>query len=124
MSRRTAARFGAFALAVGCLVFTFDRNALASTVHGAVIADGAVKVDEDRFKSKEDWDKTLRFYRNAYGKQPGIVWRSIASTPKVKAIHIANIKRGRSWEGINIYETEGSVFIYVIKAEPAAKDSR
>ena len=109
------------ALVAGGLVALPGRDAQALTVHGAVVQDGAVKVDENRFKSKEDWDKTLRFYRNVYGKAAGIVWRSIASTPKVKAIHIANIKRGRSWEGINIYETGGSVFIFVIKAEPDEK---
>jgi hypothetical protein len=118
---RALLRFGAMALAAGALWSAGQRDAHAFTVHGAVLPDGAVKVDDDRFKAKEDWDKTLRALRNVYGKQPGIVWRSIASTPKVKAIHIANIKRGRSWEGINVYETEGSVFIYVIKAEREEK---
>ncbi|MCC7380645.1 MAG: hypothetical protein IT384_02385 [Deltaproteobacteria bacterium] len=111
----------ALALALG-----LSREARATSAHGAALPDGATKVegDQDRFKSKEDWDKTLRFFHNAYGKQAGIVWRSIASTPKVRAIHIANIKRGRSWEGINVYETNGAVFIYVIKAEPEEKTKR
>ncbi len=96
--------------------------ALAATVHGAAVIDGAVRVDEDRFKSPQDWDKTIRFFRSVYGKQPGIVWRSIASTPKVKAIHIANTRRGGTWEGINIYQAGGDVFIFVIKAESQTQE--
>ena len=92
-----------------------------ATDHGAQLIETAVTVDEDRYKSPQDWEKTLRFFRGIYGKQPGIVWRSVASTPKVKAIHIANIRRGQSWEGINIYETGGEVFIYVSKAEGASE---
>lgn len=92
-----------------------------ATDHGAQLIENAVKVEEGRYRSPQDWEKTLRFFRGIYGKQPGIVWRSVASTPKVKAIHIANIRRGQSWEGINIYETGGEVFIYVIKAEGASE---
>lgn len=79
--------------------------------------EGAVKVDDDRYRSTQDWEKTLRFYRGIYGKVQGVLWRSVASTPKVKAVHIANLRKGQSWEGINVYETGGQVFIYVLRAE-------
>lgn len=112
----------ASALTTATLSTALIAPAWAATVHGAAVIEGAVKVDEDRFKSPQDWDKTIRFFRSVYGRQPGIVWRSIASTPKVKAIHIANTRRGQSWEGINIYQTEGEVFIFVIKADTDSKE--
>lgn len=115
MSARACAWWLASALTLGI----FATSAEAAAVHGAAVIEGAVRVDEDRFKSPQDWDKTIRFYRSVYGKQPGIVWRSIASTPKVKAIHIANTRRGGSWEGINIYQSGSDVFIFVIKADDA-----
>jgi hypothetical protein len=122
VSARACAWLVASALTTATLSTSFVSPALAATVHGAAVIDGAVKIEEDRFKSPQDWDKTIRFFRSVYGRQPGIVWRSIASTPKVKAIHIANTKRGQSWEGINIYQTNGEVFIFVIKADTASKE--
>jgi hypothetical protein len=89
----------------------------AARVHGVVLDDSAKKVGEDRFKSTEDWEKTVRFFRNAYGGKTGIVFRTIETPPKVKALHIENTLPKRQWEGINIYETAGDIFIYVIKAE-------
>lgn len=114
VSARACAWLLASALGLGGLI---AHQAEAAPVHGAALIEGAIKIEEDRFKSPQDWDKTIRFFRTVYGKQPGIVWRSVASTPKVKAIHIANTRRGATWEGINIYETGGEVFIFILKAE-------
>jgi len=93
------------------------RAEAANKVHGAMVDDTAKKVGESRYRSAEDWEKTIRFYRNAYGGKPGIVWSTIETPPKVKAIHIANTAAKRTWEGINIYEVNGDIFIYVIGAE-------
>ena len=104
------------ALAAGSLVQ--PRELEAATVHGAVVIDNAVQISAERFRAPKDkdWDKVVQFYRSAYGKKPGIVFRHIASTPKVKAMHIQNTKRGSSWEGINLYQTGGDIFVYVIPA--------
>lgn len=90
-------------------------------VHGATVDDESRKVGESRFKSTQDWEKTLRFYRSAYGGKPGYVWQTIETPPKVKAVHIENTHPKRQWEGINIYETNGEIFVYVIKAEARKK---
>jgi hypothetical protein len=105
------------ALAFGSILPSGNAEA-AIKVHGAVVDDAAKKVSEGRFRSAEDWEKTVRFYRNVYGGKPGIVWRTVATPPKVKAIYIANTLPKRTWEGINIYETNGDIFIFVIAAEP------
>jgi hypothetical protein len=116
-SRLRRSTVGAGFVAVWLGLAVVHSGAAAATVHGAQLMDGAVKVDEDRYRSSQDWEKTLRFYRGIYGKVQGVLWRSVASTPKVKAIHIANLRKGQSWEGINVYETGGQVFIYVLRAE-------
>jgi hypothetical protein len=127
MSRRSlggawVSRVRAALVAAGLLASTgLASVASAATVHGAQLMDGAVKVDEDRYRSTQDWEKTLRFYRGIYGKVQGVLWRSVASTPKVKAVHIANLRKGQSWEGINVYETGGQVFIYVLRAESGSE---
>lgn len=82
------------------------------------------RVGDDRFKSTEDWEKTLRFLKGVYGGKPGIVWKTVDAPPKVKAIHIANTVPRRTWEGINVYETGGEIFIFVIKAEPEGPSRR
>lgn len=103
------------------LMFGLGLNAAtaeaAIKVHGAVVDDAAKKLSDGRFRSAEDWEKTIRFYRNVYGGKAGIVWRTVDTPPKVKAIHIANTLPKRTWEGINIYETNGDIFIFVIAAD-------
>jgi hypothetical protein len=108
------------AAAAGLLFGAVPAGA-AIKVHGAAVDDNAKKVGESRFRSAEDWEKTIRFYRNVYGGKAGIVWSTIDTPPKVKAIHIANTLPKRTWEGINVYETNGDIFIYVIPASPEKK---
>lgn len=82
-------------------------------VAGAVLPDGAVKVAENRYRVPQNWDETLRFYRQSY--PPRYTRRAIADQPGVKALHIANpdAKAG-SWEGLNVYEAKGEVRIFVL----------
>ncbi len=99
-----------------------SSSASAETVHGALLAEGAHKVGEARYVAQKDWDRTVSFYRRLYSAGADYVWRNLPSTPQVKALHIENRKPGRSWDGINVYETRGKVYIYVIAASrPAAK---
>jgi hypothetical protein len=115
-------RWSFVALFAGLLALGSGTAHAALNVHGAMVDDESKKVGSDRYKSKEDWEKTLRFYRSNYWGKPGFVWLNVDTTPKVvKAVHIENTHKKRTWEGINIYETNGEIFIYVIKAEKAGK---
>jgi hypothetical protein len=110
------AAFAAFA-ALGA-----SRPAVAAIkVHGAIVDDEYKAVGENRFRSKEDWEKTIRFFKSHYGGKPGYVWINIDTPPKVKAIHIENTHAGRTWEGINIYETNREIYVFVIKAESRSR---
>lgn len=84
-----------------------------------MIPEEVKKIGEDRFQSQKDWEKTLTFFRQVYDDKPGIVWTRIATGTKVaNARHIENTQPKRTWEGINLYETGGKVFIFVIKTNP------
>lgn len=90
--------------------------ALAEKVYGAVIVDGARRIEPGRYRSPQDYERTLRFFRRVYGRSEGIVFTRMKTTPKVKGTHIANLRDKRTWDGINVYEVRDKVFIYVLKA--------
>jgi hypothetical protein len=89
---------------------------------GFILPDGAVKIDEDRYRLAEAWDEAARFYRRAYppNKYPRHTLRS--QTP-VRAMHIAN-PSGMEWEGVNLYEAaRGEVRLYILPGkEPPAPE--
>lgn len=113
------------ALLAACVFFFLAgvaSRAEAKRVFGAAIPDEVRRIDEGRFRSRRDWDRTLRFFRSVYRRTSGVVWRRIETPPNVKAIHIQNTKRKRKWDGINIYETKGGkVYIYVLRSTPKKK---
>ncbi len=90
-------------------------------MYGAVLLDEVRKVEDGRYRSRLDWDKTLRHFRRVYGRAKGIVWHRVRSSPQVKLVHISNTRSKRSWDGINIYENRKKIFIYVLKSKPKEK---
>lgn len=95
--------------------------ARADKVYGALILEEARRVEKGRYASKKDLDRTMRFFRNVYGRKSGYVIRRLQSVPGVKGYHIANLRRGRTWDGINVYEHKRTVHIYVLKHVPTEK---
>ncbi len=80
---------------------------------GFVLPDGAVKIDDDRYRLPNPWDETVRFYRRAYppAKFPR---RTLHSQTAVRAMHIENPERGE-WEGVNLYEAgRGEVRVFIL----------
>lgn len=95
--------------------------ALASTgvsaeqVGGVNLPDGAAKVGEDRYKSRDDFKGTMKHYQSVY--PPGSFPRKvIVNQPGIKAVHISN-PSGKGWEGLNIYEANDEVRIYVVRSK-------
>ena len=104
-----------------CLAFLLIATpAFAEKVYGAIIPDEVAKLDEARYRSKKDWEHTMRQLRKAHENTKGIVFQRMNTSPKVKnAYHILNTQQGRRWDGINVYETaEGKIFIVVLPAAP------
>jgi hypothetical protein len=83
------------------------------TARGFILPDGAVKIDDDRYRLPSPWDETVKFYRRAYppGKFPR---RTLHSQTAVRAMHIENPERGE-WQGVNLYEAgRGEVRVYIL----------
>jgi hypothetical protein len=102
------------ALALAAALLGFTGTAAAESVSGAQLPDGAEKVGENRFRSRDDFEGTLKYYKSVY---PTAAYprKSIVNQPGVKAIHIAN-PSGKNWEGLNIYQANDEVRIYVVPA--------
>jgi hypothetical protein len=89
-------------------------GAAAEVVSGAQLPDNAQRVGENRYRAPGDFDETLKYYRTVY--PPGAYPRkSIVNQPGVKALHIVN-PSGKNFEGLNIYEANDEVRIYVVPA--------
>lgn len=80
---------------------------------GFILPDGAVKIDDDRFRLPQPWDEAVKFYRRTYppGKYPR---RTLRSQTPVRAMHIEN-RSGGEWDGVNLYEaSRGEVRVFIL----------
>jgi hypothetical protein len=89
---------------------------------GFSLPDGAVKVDDDRYRLSQTWEEALRWYKGVYppAKYPR---KTLHSQTSVRAVHIDN-PQGGEWDGANLYEAgRGEVRVFVLTGkEPAPKD--
>lgn len=110
---------GGLILAISLVVVAGSASA-GETELGAVLPDGARKVAEHRYKSSTDFEGTMKFYKNIYPAQQ-YPRKAIVNQPGVKAIHIPNTSGRGSWEGLNIYEANEEVRIYVVPTDGSGK---
>jgi hypothetical protein len=90
----------------------------------APLPAGAAQVDDPgRYRSPRSWEETLDFYRRIFNQTAGVRWRNIINQPGIKAKHVESLRKKTRWEGINIYERQGEVRIYVIARESPEKDA-
>jgi hypothetical protein len=97
-------------------------GAQAEVVSGAQLPDSAQKVGENRYRAPGDFEETLKYYRTVYPVQ-AYPRRPIVNQPGVKAVHIVN-PSGKNFEGLNIYEANDEVRIYVVPAAPPPKPAK
>jgi hypothetical protein len=90
----------------------------AETVSGAQLPDGASKVGENRYRAPRDFETTLTYYKSVYPPS-AFPRKSVVNQPGVKAVHIVN-PSGKNFEGLNIYEANDEVRIYVVPVQTAA----
>lgn len=96
--------------------------AAADVVSGAQLPDSAEKVGENRYRVREDYETVVKYYRTVYSTS-AFPRRTIVNQPGVKAFHITNLS-GKNFEGLNIYQANDEVRIYIIpvaEAKPAKK---
>ncbi|MGF1510599.1 MAG: hypothetical protein ACFB9M_13950 [Myxococcota bacterium] len=91
-------------------------SATAARRYGAVLPDEARQVGTDRFVSQQDYQRTLRWFRRVYGQSDGVFFRPLHGSPEVRGVFIQNIRPGRGWDGINLYEARSRVQFVVLPA--------
>ena len=101
--------------ALSAVVMVMALSAFADSELGAQLPDGAHKVAEHRYKSSTDFEGTLKYYKNVYPSSSN-PRKSVVNQPGVKAVHIPNTSGKGAWEGLNIYEANDEVRIYVVPA--------
>jgi hypothetical protein len=88
---------------------------------GFILPDGAVKIDDDRYRLPQPWDEAVKFYRRAYppAKFPR---HTLHNESAVRAMNIVN-PSGTDWDSVNLYEAaRGEVRVYILaptQAPPA-----
>lgn len=108
---------------LGLVVWTaLPAPAEARRVFGANLPDplDPIGQDEGQFVVPRPFNRVLRDLRRTYGSVPGIVMRRVPTSPQVKAYNITNTRRGRTWDGINIYQDLSTkrVYLTVLRSQP------
>lgn len=98
----------------GLIAALLTGTALAGNTKGVQLPDGASQVGEDRYRAPEDYDGTLKYFKSVYPPSR-YRWKAVIDQPGVKALHI---ELGlKAVEGINIYQANDEVRIYLVPAE-------
>ena len=100
---------------VAMAVLTLGGVAQAEVLDGVQLPDKSSKVGERRYRIPQDWENTLKYFKTVYSTAT-YPRRSIVNQPGVKAIHIAN-PGGKGWAGLNVYEANEEVRVYVVPPE-------
>jgi hypothetical protein len=101
--------------------------ASAENVLGAPLPDSATKVAEYRYRSHENFEETIKTLKKMYDPAR-FPRKNIIRQPGVNAVHISN-PSGKGYEGLNVYEANDEVRIYVVpsgdvKKKPGNKKSK
>ncbi len=97
--------------------------ATAAAAEPGVFPDSARKVAENRYKATGDLESVMKFYKTAL---PSSAYprKQIVNQPGIKALHIANPSGRGGWEGLNIYENNDEVRIYVVVGAESGKKKK
>jgi len=104
------------------LLALWVTTAGAEVVSGAQLPDGSQKVGENRYRAPKDFEGTLEYYRSVYSTS-SYPRRQIVNQPGVKAVHISN-PSGKNFAGLNIYEANDEVRIYIVPTQQAPKPAK
>jgi len=119
MQRWILAGVSALALTLGAKVRAADLP------KDAPIVPQALSLKEPgRYQSPRSYDETIEYYERVFRRTGGVRWRSIINKPGIKAKHIESLRQTTNWEGINIYEKQGEVRIFVIARESPLQDPK
>lgn len=82
--------------------------------HGAVLPAGSTRIGPDRFDVGMSWQQAVKWFDKQYphAKYPR---SEIVNRPGLRAIHLENKPAAGRWEGLNLYEYEGRVRVFVLE---------
>jgi hypothetical protein len=106
--------------ALSVVTLVVGLSAWGESELGAQLPEGSRKVAEHRYKSSADFEGTLKYYKNVYPAS-SYPRKAVVNQPGVKAVHIPNTSGKGGWEGLNIYEANEEVRIYVVPAEKGGR---
>ena len=71
---------------------------------GVELLPWASRVEENRYKSPRDWDKTLKVFRDRWRRSRSVKIHPIVNLPTVKYVHYESLNAKTRWSGINVYQ--------------------
>lgn len=87
-------------------------------LYGVELLPWSKKLADDRYQSPRDFGKTLEHFQKQFRGWKAVRFHPEVNLPAVKYVHIENTNPSADWVGINVYEAEGKVRIYVLKRQP------
>ena len=97
----------------------------SGTYLDAPVVPGATALGEPgRYESPRTWDDTLAFYKYYFKREGGVRWRNVVNLPGIKAKHIQSLRNRTKWMGINIYDKQGHIRIFVIPRDKKRKPAK
>jgi hypothetical protein len=106
----TGAAFAAALTLVGGPALAADK------VLGLEMPSYSKKLEETRYQSPRNFEKTVKFFKDYFRGWRGVVWHREVNLPSVKYVHIENKNEKAKWSGVNIYEMPGGkVRIFVLE---------
>jgi hypothetical protein len=106
--------------ALGLLV---PGAARAEIFDGVQFPDRTTKVGERRYRVPQDWENTLKYFKTAYPSTQ-FPRRIIVNQPGVKAVHLTNPDGHGGWVGLNIYEANDEVRVFIVPPDGAARPAK
>jgi hypothetical protein len=108
---------------VATLVALTSGSARAEILDGVQFPDRTTKVGERRYRVPQDWENAIKYFKTAYPSSQ-FPRHMIVNQPGVKAVHLVNPDGRGGWVGLNIYEANDEVRVYVVPPDGAAKPAK
>jgi hypothetical protein len=110
-------------LTVAALGVLAPGAAWAEVFDGVQFPDRTTKVGERRYRVPQDWENTLKYFKTAY---PSAQYprHMIVNQPGVKALHLTNPDGHGGWTGLNIYEANDEVRVFIVPPDGVAKPAK
>ena len=97
----------------------FSTAATPPTYLGAPVIPYAKEIHEGRYETKMDFISAKKWFQKQFRGMSNITLKKLVNQPGVKAIHFKNSNSKNKWEGINLYQINRVVRLYIIPRENA-----